>query len=300
MKKKIFALATLFVLSTVFVASAYAVSPIKIVFDGDVLESDVAPIIENGSVLVPIQVISEKLGAEVIWDAESNTVRILTAKTQVPDNTQVSDSRVVGLEEAVAAKEAVSAARTWAEGVKTRNGALQYAAMAPELKKDWYQKLMESNWTTGTSSPWVEKYEVIEKSKIDDETIKYEVIFTYTDSTKNTFLMREYVTVKKQDGNWHISSLEKVDVIGKVTRLVFNDDKEITGIFVEGEHQEGISYDKATVMITDATQIYKGDTDELLSTDHLKEGITVEAFFGGPVLMIYPVQGGAEIIRVFE
>lgn len=286
--------------STVFVASAYALSPIKIVFDGDVLESDVAPVIEKGRVMVPIRVISEKLGANVTWDTESNTVQILTDKTQVPDNTQVSDSRVAGLEKALAAKEAVSAAGTWAEGIKTRNGALQYAVMEPELKRKWREKFAENDWTTGTSSPWVEKYEINEKSKIDNDTIKFEVVFTYTDSTKNTFLMKEYVTVKKQDNNWYVTSLEKVDVIGKVTKLVFNENKEITGIFVEGENNKGTSYDKATVMITNTTKVYKGDTDELLPVDRLKEGITVEAFFGGPVLMIYPVQGGAEFIRVFE
>lgn len=293
-KKKILVLAVLLVLSTVLAVSAYAMAPIKIVFDGAELASDTAPVIENGRVLVPIQVISEKFGAEVTWDAENNTVRILTAKTQA------QDSRVSGLEEALAAKDAVSAARTWAEGVKTRNGALQYAVMTPELKKEWYQKLAEGNWTTGTSSPWVEKYEVNEKSKIDDETIKYEVAFTYTDSTKSTFVTREYVTVKKQDDNWHVSALEKVDVIGKVTKLVFNDDKDITGIAVVGEHKEGIPYDQATVMITDATKIYQGDTGELLSAEHLKEGMTVEVYFGGSVLMTYPVQGGAERIRIFE
>ena len=138
------------------------------------------------------------------------------------------------------------------------------------------------------------------RSRLDDDLVKYEVTFTYTDSTQSTFLMREYVTVTKQDQNWYVAALERVDIIGKVTRLVFNDNQDITGIFVEGEHQEGISYDKATVMLTDATKIYKGDTNERLSTADLKEGLTVEAYFGGPVLMIYPVQGGAEIIRVFE
>jgi len=146
----------------------------------------------------------------------------------------------------------------------------------------------------------VEKYEVIEKSIINNEAIKYEVVFTYTDSTQSTFSMREYVTVKKQGASWHVSSLEKVDVSGKVTKLILNDDQDITGVFVEGEQQAGISYDKANVMITDDTKIYRGATDEIISKDNLKEGITVEAFFGGPVLMIYPVQGGAEIIRVFE
>ncbi len=53
-------------------------------------------------------------------------------------------------------------------------------------------------------------------------------------------------------------------------------------------------------MFTNDTRIYKGYTEELLSPEHLEEGITATAYFKGPLLMSYPVQGGAEIIRVFE
>ncbi|TYO95345.1 copper amine oxidase N-terminal domain-containing protein [Desulfallas thermosapovorans] len=297
MKKKVFTIATVLVLSLVLAASAYALSPIKIVFNGNELESDVAPAIANGRVMVPLGVIAEKFGAEVIWDAGNKTVHINTTQSQEPDKT---DMRVNGLESALVPSEAVSAARTWAEGVKTRNGALQYAVMTPELKKEWYQQFEENNWVTGTSSPWVEKYDITEKSKIDNDSIKYKVAFTYTDSTQKKYVMEEYVTVKKQEGKWYVSALEKVDITGKITKLIVNDDKEITGIFVENESKAETHYDKANVMITSNTKIYKGDTDELLTLDHLKEGIYVEAYFGGPVLTIYPVQGGAERIRVFE
>ncbi|NLC62908.1 MAG: DUF3221 domain-containing protein, partial [Thermoanaerobacterales bacterium] len=45
--------------------------------------------------------------------------------------------------------------------------------------------------------------------------------------------------------------------------------------------------------------IFKGYTNEELDANDLKEGDMIEAVFNGPVLMIYPVQGGAKIIRVF-
>lgn len=297
MKKKVFTIATVLVLSLVLATSAYARLPIKVVFNGNELESNVAPAITNGRVMVPLGVIAEKFGAEVAWDAGNKTVYINTTPAQAPDKT---DMRVDGLERALAANDPVSAAQAWAEGVKTRNGALQYAVMTPELKKEWYQQLAENNWVTGTSSPWADKYEIMEKSKIDQETIKYEVAFTYTDSTQKTYVTKDYVTVEKQDGKWYVSALEKIDITGTITRLILNDDKEITGIFVEDKSSTGTPYDKANVMITSDTKIYKGDTGELLTIDHLKEGTTVEAYFGGPVLTIYPVQGGAERIRVFE
>lgn len=297
-KNKIIIMAVIFVLTTALVASAYALAPIRIVINNDELESDVAPVLENGRVLVPLRVIAEKFNAEVVWDAENNTVLIIQAETQrSPD---IPHAWVTGLEDALAAKDAATAANTWAEGVKTRNGAMQYAVMTPELRKEWYQKLEEGNWVTGTSSPWVEKYEVTEKSIIDDKTIKYEVTFTYTDSTQSKGTMKEYITAQKQGERWYISCLEKMDVVGKITSLIYNQANELTGIFVEGEPGTGNYYDKAKVMITGTTKIYQGHSTELLTPEVLKEGQTVEAFFGGPVLTIYPVQGGAEIIRVID
>lgn len=293
MKKKIFALTIVFVFLTTLMATAYAISPVKIVFDGDELSTDAAPLIENGRVMVPLRVISEKLGAEVIWDAETKTVRIYSAQPQKVD------TQAAALERALAAKDSVSAAQTWAEGVKTRNGALQYAVMTPELKKENYQELSEGNWSTGTSSPWVETFEINEISIIDDQMVKYEVVFTYTDSTRNTFTMREYITVKLIDQNWYVSSIEKVDLTGKITKTLLDNDGIIKGILVENEQQKGTSYDKANVLLTAETQIYKGHTNELLSVDSLQVGTNVEISFAGHLLMSYPVQGGAEIIRVY-
>ena len=59
--------------------TAYAADPIKIVIDGKEVKSDVAPAVENGTTLVPLRVISESLGADVVWAASTRTVTINTA-----------------------------------------------------------------------------------------------------------------------------------------------------------------------------------------------------------------------------
>ncbi len=46
---------------------------ITVVVDGDRVEFDQNPIIEEGTVLVPMRFIFEKLGATVNWDNETNT-----------------------------------------------------------------------------------------------------------------------------------------------------------------------------------------------------------------------------------
>lgn len=124
---------------------------------------------------------------------------------------KVQKTQVLLLEQALAPKEPLTAVKRWAEGVKTRNGALQYAVMSQDLKKESYSNFVDLNWSTGTSSPWVESYKITEKVKVDNKRFKFEVEFTYTDSIKSKFSTKECVTVNKFGGIWLISSIEKIE-----------------------------------------------------------------------------------------
>lgn len=145
------------------VTSVFA-HPIKIIFNGKEVKSDVSPQIINGRVLVPIRIITEKLGALVKWNDKHNRVDIDFEEIESQKN------RISLLESALAPKDPLAAAKTWAEGVKTRNGALQYAVMSTQLREKLYAEFVGLNWTTGTSSPWIASYEINELSKINKET----------------------------------------------------------------------------------------------------------------------------------
>ncbi|NLN07307.1 MAG: protease complex subunit PrcB family protein [Firmicutes bacterium] len=125
--------------------------------------------------------------------------------------------QIAKLEEAFAAEQAQVAVKTWAEGVKKRNGALQYAMLTPGLKAKMFRELKANRWTTGTSSPWVDRYEIIAQ-KVAPETAQFAVVFTYTDSTGSTFTKTENVTVTKLGGYWHVSAVNEKedDFVGKV------------------------------------------------------------------------------------
>lgn len=56
---------------------AYAATTIKMVIDGVSVTSDPAPVIIDGRTLVPIRLISEKLGAFVEWKEETRTVSVV-------------------------------------------------------------------------------------------------------------------------------------------------------------------------------------------------------------------------------
>lgn len=54
----------------------------------------------------------------------------------------------------------VEAINMYAEAVKTRNGAVQYGLFSEQLRKEKYEEFKELSFVTGTSSPWVDSYEV--------------------------------------------------------------------------------------------------------------------------------------------
>ena len=291
MKKSIvIALVVILVLATgIF---AFADSIVKIFINGEELDSTVPPSVENGRTVASVRDIAEALGASVTWDPETGSVRIESDR---------SDMRINLLEQALIPQDHLSAAGTWAEAVKMRNGALQYALLTPSLQAEKYEEYVAMNWVTGTSSPWVKDYTVTEKGKLKEDAYLYLIEYVYTDSTQSTSKMYEYITVVKSDTGWKVSSLDPISVSGKITEVTSNDKGEVTSVFVEGT-VDGIGiYDKAKVLIGENTKIYKGYTSLELKAEDLVEGLSVEVtFVEGPMIMIYPPQAQAKMIRIMD
>lgn len=75
MKKYFLGVLTGFIVCTMFVSTfAVAIQPIKLIVNGNTVESDVPPQIINGRTMIPARPLAEALGADVRWDAESNAV----------------------------------------------------------------------------------------------------------------------------------------------------------------------------------------------------------------------------------
>jgi phosphate transport system substrate-binding protein len=56
-----------------------AAAAITLEIDGKIISTDVAPVVKNGTTLVPARVITETLGASVVWDQASKRATIETA-----------------------------------------------------------------------------------------------------------------------------------------------------------------------------------------------------------------------------
>ena len=73
-------------LAFVLPAAAQAAT-IQIFLNGEKIETDVAPVLQAGRTLVPIRVISEKLGATVDYQESDKSIRITSATVNIQAKT---------------------------------------------------------------------------------------------------------------------------------------------------------------------------------------------------------------------
>ena len=77
MMKKNFLVCIIFIISVFTATICNAQKGITIKIDGDIVKSDVSPVIVDDRVLVPVRSIFEYMGSEVKWNAESKIASII-------------------------------------------------------------------------------------------------------------------------------------------------------------------------------------------------------------------------------
>jgi len=202
MRKKTTILLSSVIIGVLFSGVAYSASGIKLMVNGHLIQPEVPPQIIDGSTMVPIRAVSEALGANVQWNEAEQTVTVDQAG-------QASLQRQIELlQSALAPESADDAVNAWAKAVKSRNGAVQYALLGPELQSRTAKTYEELNWVTGVSSPWVGSYQVSNQADVEPGTAAYDVAFQLKTSTGNAGEGTVRVTVGKQDDKWKVMKLE--------------------------------------------------------------------------------------------
>ncbi|GMK36980.1 hypothetical protein PCCS19_00330 [Paenibacillus sp. CCS19] len=84
MKRSIIALLSLLLVLSINLPTSYASTPtIKLYLNGQKLSSPVAPQLMNQTTMVPIRVIAENLGADVVWDKKSQIATLSNDTTTI-------------------------------------------------------------------------------------------------------------------------------------------------------------------------------------------------------------------------
>ena len=121
------------------------------------------------------------------------------------------ESRIDLLEKALAPMTSDETVQKWAEGVRTRNGALQFAMFSPKVKEkelSSFEKL--GGWITGVSSPWAESYEISKGIPKTQDSFEFQVKFSMATSDGKGFMINN-VLVQRNNKNWYISEIRAED-----------------------------------------------------------------------------------------
>ncbi len=129
------------------------------------------------------------------------------------DQNDTEQRRIQLLQEALAPKTSEGAAFSWADAVKNRNGAWQYALMDTALGQQYLKTFEDNNWVTGFSSPWVQKYRITRDSVDDKGNVTFQVKFDWYTSSGYAYssiasLMASSFNKSEVNEHWLITYLD--------------------------------------------------------------------------------------------
>jgi Copper amine oxidase N-terminal domain. len=152
--------------------------------------------------MVPVRWVAEALGAGVEWEEATRTVKI---EAPAVDSLR---RRLTLMEKALTPVSPEEAVRDWAKAVQTRNGAWQYALLAPDLQERYRPDYERTGWVTGVSSPWVDKYAILEQKEDKEGNWLFTVQFDLLASTGPAGSSVHHLTVQPRDGGWYITAID--------------------------------------------------------------------------------------------
>lgn len=291
-------------------AQVWAASPIKLLVNGTAVDTDVSPQVNNGRVLVPIRWVAQALGANVDWDEKTRSVKIDAPQSTSP---QTSLERQINLlQQALAPKTPEQAAEAWAKGVKMRNGALQFAVLSPELRKQKQDEYESMGWVTGVSSPWVESYNIAKQTQTPDGNWEYQVQLALMTSTGDAGSTMATLLVKQYEENWFIAQISEVhlppaskpdiplpSLTGTVKEI---EPGEKTRFLLQGAPMSNGEPLLVWITLGENTQIAieQSGKDHAGVVSDLKVGQKVNVELSGPMLESYPAQAAAASVRILK
>lgn len=163
----------------------------------------------QGHYYVPMDWLGYLFNARVNYDPITNMLSVDT-----PDMEKVK-SEIARIEYALIPSDPDEAIKLWGRGEQTRNGALQYLALSPELRQDADQSdyVRQSYWVTGGSSPWVGPITIVSREELGPAGRLYTLSFPeMTSSPPHTtatekLLVGKCVSADKE--GWFITGLLK-------------------------------------------------------------------------------------------
>lgn len=192
MKKRMIVFIATLSASICITGAVFASKNIKLVVNGQEVNPKVPLQLVDGNTVGSIRQIAEALGASVEWNDTDQTIEVGDREKQELKR------KVELLESSIAPRNPEEAANTWARGVMTRNGILQYLVLSNDLQKKELPDFKAAGWVTGTSSPWVDRFDILKAQEQADATWEFVVQFHYMTSTGDAGTSTTTISVVKR------------------------------------------------------------------------------------------------------
>lgn len=159
-----------------------------------------APKIYNDRIYVPVEYFSQVLKEDVNYNGEA--VRFFKVDSEKMNlfNNQIVEFNIPSTAE--------NCVKMYAEAVKMRQGALQYALYSEKLREASKSEFEDLNWVTGVSSPWVTGYDIYTNKDAGKDA--YNIIFHWATSAGKSPDSKTIVTVEKvsdDSSRWEITGI---------------------------------------------------------------------------------------------
>lgn len=114
------------------------------------------------------------------------------------------------------------AAAVWAEGLKNRSAALQYAVMGKPLKDEYARQLNETapNWVTGISSPFISEYQIVNTEAVSNTLQRITLRFSLATSIGTAGEAQAVLDIIKEGSFWRIENIDADKALFPYTRFM--------------------------------------------------------------------------------
>lgn len=147
----------------------------------------------GGHYYLPMDWLEYLFKASVKYDQAANTLSIQAA------DTQKAKTEIARIEQALIPASPEEALKLWGRGEQLRCGALQYAALSPELREKAANSTAarQTYWVTGFSSPQVGPISIDRQIPINDTRVEYAISYPEYTSTPPYTTGTEKIIVDK-------------------------------------------------------------------------------------------------------
>ncbi len=149
-------------------------------------------------------------------------VNILAVVSPLPNDYEVRSQLLVEAMNYIGVCCPEDAATVWAEGLKSRSAALQYAVMSKPLKDEYARQLNETvpNWVTGISSPFISGCRIVNTEAVSNTLQKITLRFSLATSAGSAGETQAALDIIKEGNFWRIENIDADEALFPYTRFM--------------------------------------------------------------------------------